>query len=173
MIVLGLDLSLVETGYVLLENGKIKEQKLIKSKPNGKLPTNELERLMKIRGQIILPKTDLAVIEGLAFMARNSVSLVQLSALNYMVREHLYINRIPFLIVAPSTLKKFVTGRGNAKKDEMLLETYKRFKESFNNDNLCDAFGLAHCGSAVLGDKQYVTMKQQEEVVKLLTNQLN
>jgi crossover junction endodeoxyribonuclease RuvC len=172
MIVLGLDLSLVGTGYVLLEDGKIKEQKLIKSKPSGKEPIKELERLMKIRGQITLPKTDLAVIEGLAFMARNSVSLVQLSALNYMVREYLYINKIPFLIVAPSTLKKFVTGRGNAKKDEMLLETYKRFGESFNNDNLCDAFGLAHCGSAVLGDKQYVTMKQQEEVIKLLKKQL-
>lgn len=178
MIVLGLDLSLIETGYVLLEDGKIKEQKLIKSKPSGKSPVKELERLMKIRDQIELeelsvPNINLAVIEGLAFMARNSISLVQLSALNYMVREHLWVYKIPFLIVAPATLKKFVTGRGNAKKNEMLLETYKRFKESFNNDNLCDAFGLAHCGSAVLGDKQYVTMKQQEEVIKLLTNQLN
>jgi crossover junction endodeoxyribonuclease RuvC len=173
MIVLGLDLSLVGTGYVLLEDGKMKEQKLIKSKPSGKNSVKELERLITIRSQITLPNIDLAVIEGLAFMARNSVSLVQLSALNYMVREHLYINKIPFLIVAPSTLKKFVTGRGNAKKDEMLLETYKRLNESFSNDNLCDAFGLAHCGSAVLGDKQYVTTKQQEEVVKLLTNQLN
>ena len=188
MIVLGLDLSLVGTGYVLLEDGKIKEQRLIKSKPSGKNPVKELERLIKIRGEIetissdgtLSPcsrqnpiSIDLAVIEGLAFMARNSVSLVQLSALNYMVREYLYINKIPFLIVAPATLKKFVTGRGNAKKDEMLLETYKRFEESFSNDNLCDAFGLAHCGSAVLGDKQYVTTKQQEEVVKLLTNQLN
>ena len=38
MIVLGLDLSLVSSGYVLLENDKIKEQKLIKSKPDGKRP---------------------------------------------------------------------------------------------------------------------------------------
>ena len=140
---------------------------------SGKSSVKELERLMEIRSQITLLKTDLAIIEGIAFMARNSVSLVQLSALNYMVREHLYVNKIPFLIVAPATLKKFVTGRGNAKKDEMLLETYKRFDKSFSNDNLCDAFGLAHCGLAVLGNKEYVTMKQQEEVIKLLTNQLN
>lgn len=171
MITLGLDLSLVGTGYVLLENGKIKKQKLIRSKPSGKEPIRELERLMEIRSQITLPKTDLAVIEGIAFMARNSVSLVQLSALNYMVREHLYIHKIPFIIVAPTTLKKFVTSKGNCPKDLMMLETYKRFGESFTDNNICDAYGLSKVGEAVLGGGKKLT-KQQEEVVKILSKQI-
>ena len=121
MVTLGLDLSLTSTGYVLLEKGEVKEQKLIKSKPSGKLPLDELKRLIIIKEQIMSSGMyiDLAVIEGLAFMARNSRSLVQLSALNYMIRECLYREDVPFLIVAPATLKKFVTSRGNAKKDEI------------------------------------------------------
>lgn len=174
MIVLGLDLSLVSSGYVLLENDKIKEQKLIKSKPDGKRPIDELRRLMKIRDQIKLTENiKLAVIEGISFMSRNTTSIVQLSALNYMVREYLYLHYVPFLIVPPSTLKKFIAENGHAKKDQMMLETYKKFGESFTNNDLCDAFGLAHCGSAVLGNKQYVTTKKQKEVITLLEKQLN
>ena len=40
---LGLDLSLVNSGIVLLENGKIIKQKSIKSKPVGDKPIDELK----------------------------------------------------------------------------------------------------------------------------------
>lgn len=47
------------------------------------------------------------------------------------------------LLVPPTTLKKFVTGSGSAQKSEMLLETYKRWGVSFNDDNAADSYGLA------------------------------
>lgn len=170
---LGLDLSLTASAAVLLEDGKIKLQELIKTKPSGKNPTEELHRLLLIREQLLLGDKlpDIAVIEGLAFMARNTTALVQLAGLNYLVRELLWSKDIPFVIVSPSTLKKFVTGRGNAKKDEMMLETYKRYHVTFKNDNSCDAYGLAKIGEALISATPSIT-KDQDKTIEILRQQL-
>jgi Holliday junction resolvasome RuvABC endonuclease subunit len=54
--------------------------------------------------------------------------------------------RVP-LQVPPMTLKKFAAGKGNAKKQEMLLQIYKRYGVEFNNDNAADAYALARVAS--------------------------
>ena len=41
------------------------------------------------------------------------------------------------------TLKKYAAGKGNAKKQEMLLQMYKRWGVEFNDDNAADSYGLA------------------------------
>lgn len=177
IISVGLDLSLTGTGVVILENGEIIKQKLIKSKPVGDLPVNELIRIMKIveeiKDIIIVDTTPtIAVIEGLAFMVRNATALVQLSALNYMVRELLYDYHIPFVIVAPTSLKKFVTGSGASKKDVMLMEMFKRYNVTILNDNENDAFGLAKIGEVLLEDKKEKLPIFQQEVLELLKKQI-
>jgi len=47
------------------------------------------------------------------------------------------------LKVPPMTLKKFAAGKGNAKKQEMLLQIYKRWGIEFNDDNAADSYALA------------------------------
>lgn len=178
IISLGLDLSLTGTGVVILEDGKFVKRHLIKSKPVGDLPLNEVRRIRKIVEEIETIVTDreetinVAVIEGLAFMVRNATALVQLSALNYMTRAMLDDYHIPFVIVAPTSLKKFVTGSGASKKDVMLIETYKRYGVSIVNDNECDSYGLAQIGLALLGGNTKETTQFQEEVLALLKKQL-
>lgn len=171
MISLGIDLSLSSTGCIKMEDGKIIDKQLILSKPSGKLPFEELLRLIKIRDSIDINNISIAVIEGVAYGIRRTTSLSQLSGLNYMVRDYLRMKNIPFIIVAPTTLKKFITGKGNCAKDVMLLETYKRYKISFSNDNLADAFGLAIIGEALL-NKDIKLTKFQQEVINLLKSQL-
>lgn len=172
MKVLGLDLSLTSSGYILLENNRVFANYLIKSKPLGKTPKDELIRLMRIRDQIILTSDiDLIVIEGIAFGIQKTTSLSQLSALNYMVRERCHLNKIPFVVVAPTTLKKFVCEKGNAKKEQMILSVYKRWKFSSENSDICDAYGLAKIGTTLLAKDKKIT-KRQEEVVKLLKEQI-
>ena len=153
------------------------EQRLIKSKPSGKLPIDELKRLIKIKNEVMSSGVciDLVIIEGIAFMVRNSVSLVQLSALNYMVRESLYKEKIPFLIVAPTTLKRFCTGKGNCPKDLILLEVYKRWEESFDHNDLADAYGLAKIGELFLKkdiESDPDIPKFQKETIDLLKKQI-
>jgi crossover junction endodeoxyribonuclease RuvC len=48
------------------------------------------------------------------------------------------------------TLKKYAAGKGNAKKQEMLLQIYKRWGIEFNDDNAADSYALARlaAGSA-------------------------
>ena len=47
------------------------------------------------------------------------------------------------LRVPPMTLKKYAAGKGNAKKQEMLLQIYKRWGVEFNDDNAADSYALA------------------------------
>lgn len=47
------------------------------------------------------------------------------------------------LIIPPTTLKKYVTGVGKGQKNQMILHTYKKWGQTFTDDNACDAYGLA------------------------------
>jgi Holliday junction resolvasome RuvABC endonuclease subunit len=46
------------------------------------------------------------------------------------------------LQIPPMTLKKYATGKGTSKKQEMLLQIYKRWGVEFNDDNAADAYSL-------------------------------
>lgn len=173
---MGIDLSLVGTGVVVLETGKQFKQKLIKSKPVGDKPINEVKRIRKIVEEIELIVSEnlptIAVIEGMAFMARNTTALVQLSALNYMTRALLMDYNVPFIIVAPTSLKKFITGNGASKKDVMLMSVYKRYGVSILDDNICDAYSLGQVGLALSEGQKKPLTEKQIEVIGLLKKQL-
>lgn len=79
-----------------------------------------------------------------------SFSALKLGELAATVKLCLYSYFKPYneiaaspLQVPPMTLKKYVAGKGNAKKQEMLLQTYKRWGIELNDDNAADAYGLA------------------------------
>jgi crossover junction endodeoxyribonuclease RuvC len=63
------------------------------------------------------------------------------------------------------TLKKFVTGVGNAKKNEMLLKTYQAWGIEFNDDNAADAYGLAMMAGGLAKTKvqKDILLKLQDE----------
>jgi len=175
----GIDLSLTGTGLVVLTDGKIVRQHLIKSKPVGAKPVDELDRILKIvseiREHLRGTMVHIAVIENLAFGVRNATSLTQLAALNYFVRKMLVYDcgyEIPFVLVAPTSLKKFATGSGASKKDVMLMEVFKRWGVTILDDNICDAYALAQVGLALLEGNSKNTTKIQKEVINLIKKQL-
>jgi crossover junction endodeoxyribonuclease RuvC len=172
--VVGLDLSLTSTGVVVLdETAKVLEQYVVKSSPVGPLQIDEAKRLSTITDKILegVPSdASLVVIEGITFMMSKTTALVQLAAINYIIRIGLWKRDIPFVIVSPPSLKKFVTGKGVAQKDIMMLETYKRWGVSLTDNNICDAYGLARAGLAIL-DIDDKLVKEQREVVTLLKKQ--
>jgi len=169
----GIDLSLIGTGIVVLDDNVMEEKILIRSKKIGDKPKHELTRLMAIVGDVAAVierhKPDVIAIEGLAFAIRKTTSFAQLSALHYMVRA--MFPEMPTIIVAPTTLKKFVTGKGNAPKDFMLMGVYKRWGITFFDDNLCDGYSLARVAQAVF-DSNVKTTSFQKEVVTLIKKQL-
>lgn len=57
------------------------------------------------------------------------------------------------LQVPPMTLKKYATGKGTAKKQEMLLQIFKRWGVEFNDDNAADAYALGRLSGGHAIDK--------------------
>lgn len=77
-------------------------------------------------------------------------AIVKLAIYDYFDRfayahDHL---RYP-TIVQPSTLKKFVTGNGGAKKSGMMLAIFKKWGYETTDDNLADAYALAKVAYAI------------------------
>ena len=67
------------------------------------------------------------------------------------------------LIVPPTTLKKYVTGRGNSSsKSQIMLNIYKKWQVELLDDNAADSFGLAHIIS------NQASLSYEKEVVELL-----
>jgi Holliday junction resolvasome RuvABC endonuclease subunit len=57
------------------------------------------------------------------------------------------------LQIPPMTLKKYATGKGTAKKQEMLMQIYKRWGIEFNDDNAADSYALARLASGRADDE--------------------
>jgi crossover junction endodeoxyribonuclease RuvC len=68
------------------------------------------------------------------------------------------------LKIPPMTLKKYAAGKGNAKKQEMLLQIYKRWGIEFNDDNAADSYGLARlAGKFLIDDVEKAVVEQIQD----------
>ena len=88
---------------------------------------------------------DLAL-EGTVLASHAALVLGELSAVVRLTIFDHYDEEDPRkypLKVPPMTLKKYAAGKGNAKKQEMLLQIYKRWGIEFNDDNAADSYALA------------------------------
>lgn len=72
------------------------------------------------------------------------------------------------LLVPPATLKKFVTGHGNASKSRMTQASIKYWNITIDQDDLCDAHGLARIAEEV--HEQRSTIRHQVEAIQSLTH---
>lgn len=82
--------------------------------------------------------------------------LAQLCEWGGVLRMMLFADGIKMYTISPGTLKKFVTGRGQAKKEVMLEQTYRKWKvgsESLKNNDEVDAYCLARFGVEFLAWK--------------------
>jgi len=139
----GLDPSYNEFGLIILDQkANIIEQKILTS--NSKIDADE--RIMQLeKGFKFIPNIcglNSVYIEGPAFSSKGQFVL-QMGALHYYLRIFLLKNKVNFKVIAPGTLKKFVTGTGKGKKELILLKTFKKWNVEFDNNNLADAYGLA------------------------------
>jgi len=157
-IVIGLDLSLTATGLVVVSDDpnlntfpqhlkkEILDQILITSTPKEETTPRIIRISARVMEAIVKYKPNVVIIEGPAFGVQKSSSIFTLGELAGLVKSSMYAMQQSFVIVTPSALKKWITGKGNAKKDLMLLKVYKRFGVEFSDDNLCDAYSLAKYG---------------------------
>jgi len=85
--------------------------------------------------------------------------VVKMSCLTVLAGQAKYPLKVP-----PSMLKKYATGRGNAKKIEVVLSIYKHFGKEIRDDNEADAYALARIASG------HAATKYQQEVLEKLAD---
>jgi hypothetical protein len=91
-------------------------------------------------------KSVVTAMEGYAFGTTMAHMLGELGAVVKMVCYELfdkYEGKYPY-IIPPTTLKKYVTGKGTGvQKNQILLSVYKKWDAEFNDDNAADSYALA------------------------------
>jgi crossover junction endodeoxyribonuclease RuvC len=164
MRIVGLDLSLTETGMCHWQSGHTPEVCSIRPS-NG---CRDFSRLKEIMERVLdgCAGADVVVIEGLS-MGKAMGKAFERAGLHYMIRYTLWVRKVRTVIVPPSSVKKFATGKGNSEKNLMLREVYRRFQVEASNDNEADAAALAFVGAAIAGQWQ-PTCDAQREVLKKL-----
>ena len=139
----GIDPSYNSFAIIIVDKeGNIIEQKLLSSKTDNEAEDRiiELEEGFKFIPNIMCLHS--IYLEGPSYSS-DGAFMLQMGALHYFLRIFFRKNNLNYKIIAPGTLKKFVTGDGRSKKDLILLKTYKRWGVEFDINDLADAYGLA------------------------------
>jgi Holliday junction resolvasome RuvABC endonuclease subunit len=152
-LVVGIDQSLTGTGLALIhpDNAIMAPEAPRYSTTKIKPTVRGVLRLMYIEEVVtrwIPPKTDLCLMEGYAFAAHGQA--FGLGECGGIIKRVIHLKGKRLIVVAPGTLKKYVTGSGAAKKNVMLLHAFKKFGTSFEEDDECDAYCLAQLGAEYL-----------------------
>ena len=156
---IGIDQSLTGFGITVLDidDATIFMTQVYKS------PYFGIERLVDIREWLFSVLVDAGdgreivnvTMEGTVLASSSALVLGELYAIvrltlhDFFFKENDEKCRYP-LRVPPMTLKKYAAGKGNAKKQEMLLQMFKRWGIEFSDDNAADSYALARLGAGVI-----------------------
>ena len=146
------------------ENGNVFCEKEITT--SGKDParmTDLLEKILKEIDAVTPPRKSIfssIAIEGFGFASNRGFLL---GGIGWGIRCALYREGMDYIEVAPAALKKFTGGKGNAPKDVVRLEVYKRWGYEHKSDNVIDAYVLAQIARHI--DRHIPLTKYQEEVI--------
>ncbi len=140
-----------------------------------KSPYFGVERLVDIR-QFLFDHLDYVsethaidkiAMEGTVLASYSALVLGELSALVKLAIYDYFDDDTRFpVMVPPMTLKKYAAGKGNAKKQEMLLQMYKRWGIEFNDDNAADSYALARLAAGIYKDKVEESVVEQMKDLK-------
>lgn len=146
MRIMGLDPSIACTG-MSLPNGITRT---IKPKTKGDARLKEIADLVNlwVQGQ----EVDLVVMEGLAGVYKGEAARI-IPMLHGALRLELMRLRVPYMLLNPTTLKRFATGSAGADKTAMALAALKRLGTEYGTSDECDAAWLQVAGQAVYSRK--------------------
>lgn len=165
---LGLDLSLTGTGIIVLaSNGSVVHSETLKNSLTGNA------RLCYIRDKIKDVLEDCVpskvCIENYA-MGISTGQSFSIGELGGIVRVLLFEQGYEYTLVSPTQLKKFITGKGVAEKDVIMLSVYKNFGYEPKDNNVADAFGLAKIAAVLAENNTEGLMAYQKEIIEKLLN---
>ncbi|MCL5991763.1 MAG: crossover junction endodeoxyribonuclease RuvC [Bacteroidetes bacterium] len=153
MIVLGIDPGSVICGYGVIEKKKnslcVVEYGVIKAKKAyDELPYRLREIYQRLIKVIDRTKPDVAAFES-TFYSKNAQSLLKLAHARASAMLAAAMNDIPISEYSPREVKKSVTGKGSASKEQVqfMVKTLLKIKETPEFYDVTDALAVAVCHS--------------------------
>ena len=174
MIVIGIDPSLSCTAMVMGRSPDSVSLTLHKSKPLGASAAERCARyddlvagiVRAIKSHGIYESEVVRVfLEGYSFGSK--FARETLGEFGGILRWHLVDFDNDLVEVQPTSLKKFVTGKGGAKKEMMMLKCQTLFGYEPQGNDDADAYGLFRLGCCVCGLAEPMNQAQREVVEKL------
>lgn len=166
----GIDLSLTSTGIAYVHRVSPDEVHRVAGVYSPPKAFRGVERLGWYRDHLIADimnhalapsgRDVLVVIEGYAAQAKYRAH--QIGELGGVIRLALDESNIPFTVIAPTVLKKFVTGKGNSPKSLILKYLLSYFGADVDQEDAGDAMGLALYGAYLVGGYSYLTQARRE-----------
>jgi crossover junction endodeoxyribonuclease RuvC len=148
----GIDLSCSATGIVILRENTTPVPELlleteIKPKTTGMVRARAV--VTEIMELIHSVNPDRIVVEGYS-LGKNPSSTIPLVEIGGLLRFMLFLDGLAWFDPRASEVKKFVTGKGNVQKDQMMMWVLKRWAHTSLSNNTADGYGLAAMGLAQL-----------------------
>lgn len=111
-------------------------------------------RLMEIADQIHIAavrcQAELVVMEGLFGVYKGEAARI-IPMVHGAIRLELLRLPVPFLVLHPTSLKRFATGKPSASKTDMAVAALKRLGREYGTDDECDADWLRVAGRFAYG----------------------
>lgn len=166
----GIDPSLTVTAVALWPQDIVT---LHTSPPKGPQLNSRIDRYCDLTASVLdelrLPVDDaieVACIEGYSMHAMGS-AVSSLIEYGWELRRMLYRHARLVVEVPPTSLKKFVTGKGNADKLLMATTIQSRYGKVFSSYDEYDAFGLAQIAACLAGIVEPTNDAQRDVLTKL------
>jgi len=166
--VIGIDPSLTGTAVCVMAKDGSYHMQSFTSTPAPTLASRfqRYRQLVENVTEFLPSGPQLIAIEGYSFMSQGGKQLDRIEyggQLRYHLLNLQHVRRDGLPIeIPPASLKKFVADKGNAKKPDMRMAVYKRWKIDFANDDECDAYGLARMAGCIAGWWEPANEKQRE-----------
>jgi crossover junction endodeoxyribonuclease RuvC len=160
--VLALDLSLTATGWAKSDGSSVVSSGVLRTPEE----LDGMERIKWILDSVwnLTEGAHFTVIEGYAFDRPNQAH--QIGELGGVVRFTLWEGGRPFVLIAPSSMKMFATGKGNASKDEVLACAIRKLDYLGFSKDEADALFLLDMARAHY-DGRTLTAKQTQALAKI------
>lgn len=149
---LGIDLSLTGTGLTLISDEGIKTA-LVKSKGDAKATLDERAARLSMLSETILQHASLVADDGVIVIEQPAYSQTagshhDRSGLWWMIVGRLIELGYHVVEIAPTSVKKYACGKGNAAKDAVLAAVVKRYPQAdVTDNNIADSLVLAAMGA--------------------------
>lgn len=164
---LGVDQSLRRTGLVVLND----DGDLLLRRPVATGQLRAAARLAAIRDALRAAvdeyKPVQAALEGYSYGSTGKV--FQLGEVGGVLQLELFDAQVPFIVVTPAHLKKYVANNAQADKELMLRKAKEKWGIDFGDeDDVCDAYGLARILRALV--HKDTSFRHELEVIHELTS---